>query len=344
MIGKYYRILDKGFIGLVDVMGSDACIEQAARTSYKKGTRKVSETETLLRMLMRHRHTTPFEMVELKWDIFLPMDAWRQAIRHRTFSVNESSTRYSEAFDETAATSPDKWRVQSKDNKQGSSGYLTEWPAGWEVRMTRDACEFEIRNEELGIFDLVRWNKIGPLTPGAYLSYLEKNDTEQVRHSYERGLALGVAREQARKNLTLSTYTRAFWKSNLHNLFHFLKLRTAPDAQLEIRAYADCMASIVKEVFPLSFKAWYDYAYGGVGYSLPERKLISSLLRTAGQYHITSQESYENFLKAYDIDVEKDYEKFGLTKREVKEFWSKFSSELPAKDFDIKKYTEIIPE
>ena len=126
--GKYYRVLDKGYVGLVDFMGEDSSIVQAARTSYGKGTKKASEDKNLIRYLLRHKHTTPFEMCELKFHVKVPMDCWRQWIRHRMSSTNEYSTRYSEAIDDMACTDPAEWRLQSGTNKQGSSGFITEWP------------------------------------------------------------------------------------------------------------------------------------------------------------------------------------------------------------------------
>ena len=195
---KKFQVLDDGFVCLVDVMGDDAAVTQAARVSYGEGTRKVSDDRTLIRYLMRHRHSTPFEMAEIKLLVRVPMDCWRQWIRHRTANVNEYSTRYSIAIDAAQATPPNEWRTQAESNRQGSDGLLDE-------------------------------------TLGAELTASEKELQEMSRRVYQERLDKGVAREQARKDLPLSTYTEAYWKVDLHNLLHFLALRMDSHAQLEIR-------------------------------------------------------------------------------------------------------------
>jgi len=220
---KKFPVLDDGFVCLVDVMGSDAAVVQAARVSYGEGTKRVSDDRTLIRYLMRHRHTTPFEMAELKFLVRVPMDIWRQWIRHRTASVNEYSTRYSVAIDAAHRTAADEWRMQSQANRQGSQGRLAA--------------------------DL-----------GAELSAEEKELQDRLREVYQRRLSLGIAREQARKDLPLSTYTEAYWKIDLHNLLHFLELRLDPSAQLEIRQYARVLGEeIVAPLFPMTWEAFQDY-------------------------------------------------------------------------------------
>src|SRR5262245_58039165 len=185
---KKFPVLDDGFVCLVDLMGDDQAIVQAARVSYGEGTRKVSDDRGLIRYLLRHRHTTPFEMAELKLLVRVPMDCWRQWIRHRTANVNEYSTRYSLAIDAAQSTAPDEWRTQATGNRQGSG-------------------------EMLGTAD------------GARLSAAEAEYQDKARALYNERIELGVAREQARKDLPLSTYTEAYWKIDLHNLLHFLALR-----------------------------------------------------------------------------------------------------------------------
>src|SRR5690242_7146820 len=199
-----FPVLDDGFVCLVDVMGDDQAVVQAARVSYGEGTRKVSDDRGLIRYLLRHRHTTPFEMVEIKFLVRVPMDAWRQWIRHRTANVNEYSTRYSVAIDAAQRTSPSQWRLQSADNRQGSAGFL-------------------------------------PQSQGEALTRGETELQDLARRTYDARLAAGVAREQARKDLPLSTYTEAYWKVDLHNLLHFLRLRMDDHAQQEIREYAEVM-------------------------------------------------------------------------------------------------------
>jgi thymidylate synthase (FAD) len=216
-------VLDDGFVCLVDVMGDDQAVVQAARVSYGEGTRQVSDDRGLIRYLMRHRHTTPFEMAEIKLLVRVPMDTWRQWIRHRTASVNEYSTRYSLAIDATQHTPVDEWRSQATHNRQGSAGQLDPQLGG---QLSAEEAQFQ----------------------------------EQARRLYEQRIERGVAREQARKDLPLSTYTEAYWKIDLHNLLHFLALRMDAHAQWEIRSYAVTIGEqIVRPLFPLVWEAFVDY-------------------------------------------------------------------------------------
>lgn len=223
IIGKKFPVLNDGHVMLVDYMGDDSSIVQAARVSYGKGTKRVSEDRGLIRYLMRHRHTTPLEMCEIKLRIRVPMDAWRQYIRHRTANVNEYSTRYSIAIDVCQETEPHEWRLQSTDNKQGSKGFA---------------------DKEIG----------------EKLTKRERDFHKLARDVYEERLADGIAKEQARKDLPLSNYTEAYWKCDLHNLFHFLSLRMDKHAQKEIRDYANVIGlEIVKRWCPMAWEAFVDY-------------------------------------------------------------------------------------
>ena len=233
-------VLSDGFVTLVDVMGTDSDIVQAARVSYGKGTKKVSDDRNLIRYLMRHRHTTPFEMVEIKFLVRVPMDCWRQWIRHRTANVNEYSTRYSEAID--SMDTADEWRLQSSSNKQGSEGVMTDVV---QKHLTDRELEFHQHAKEI---------------------YLERLDAN-------------VAREQARKDLPLSNYTEAYWKCDLHNLFHFLSLRLDAHAQLEIREYAKVIALIVKELFPISWEAFVDYRLNSMFLSSQEVDALKNTIK-----------------------------------------------------------------
>jgi thymidylate synthase (FAD) len=238
---KKFPVLDDGFVCLVDAMGDDPAIVQAARVSYGEGTRRVSDDRTLIRYLMRHQHTTPFEMVDLKLLIRVPMDCWRQWIRHRTASVNEYSTRYSIAIDAAQTTPPDGWRLQAAGNRQGSEGVLDD-PLG--ADLTAEEVEFQRRAREL----------------------------------YRRRLQLGISREQARKDLPLSTYTEAYWKIDLHNLFHFLCLRMDSHAQQEIRHYAAIIGhQIVRPLFPLAWEAFVDYRIEGMHLTRLDREVVQRL-------------------------------------------------------------------
>lgn len=241
ILGIQFSVLDQGFVRVVDYMGNDQSIVQAARVSYGKGTKKISEDRGLIRYLLRHSHTTPFEMCEIKFHVRVPMDCWRQWIRHRMSSTNEYSTRYSEAIDACQVTPPDKWRAQSKNNKQGSGDYLTEWPEEYVKTLTTPPDQ--------------------SLTVGDSLSFGERVIQKQIRDEYERRLKLGVAKEQARKDLPLSTYTEAYWKIDLHNLLHFLSLRMDSHAQKEIRDYANAIGEIVSRWVPITWEAFNDYNF-----------------------------------------------------------------------------------
>lgn len=230
ILGVPFKVLDQGFVRVVDYMGTDESIVQAARVSYGKGTKKVSEDRGLIRYLLRHSHTTPLEMCVIKFHVKVPMDCWRQWIRHRMSSVNEYSTRYSEAIDACQETAPEEWRIQSKNNKQGSAGLLTDM----------DGCEY---------------------TP-AYFSEEEKKFQKAARDLYENRLKAGIAKEQARKDLPLSNYTEAYWKIDLHNLLHFLSLRMDKHAQKEIRDYANVIGNeIVSKWVPFAWEAFNDYNF-----------------------------------------------------------------------------------
>lgn len=243
ILGVAFPVLDDGFVRVVDYMGDDRAIVQAARVSYGAGTKHVQEDRALIRYLMRHRHTTPFEMCELKLHVRVPMDAWRQWIRHRTASVNEYSTRYSLAIDAAVETAPEAWRLQSGENRQGSAGLL----------------------------DAER---------GAALSSQEREVHRLAREAYEVRLALGVAREQARKDLPLCTYTEAYWKVDLHNLLHFLGLRMDLHAQEEIRAYASVIGhEIVKRWVPLSWEAFLDHSFLSLSLSRAEAEVLGFVAR-----------------------------------------------------------------
>ena len=260
---KKFPVLDDGFVCLVDVMGDDQSVVQAARVSYGEGTRQVSDDRALIRYLMRHRHSTPFEMAEIKFLVRVPMDTWRQWIRHRTANVNEYSTRYSLAIDSAQQTPPDEWRSQATNNRQGSGDLLSR-----EV--------------------------------GEDLSASEQKLHEDSRRLYERRIELGVAREQARKDLPLSTYTEAYWKIDLHNLLHFLALRMDSHAQWEIRQYATALGEgIVRPLFPLVWEAFVDFRQEGMFLSRQDRDVVRRLLArlaTSGR----SQATDEDFLAVQD--------------------------------------------
>jgi thymidylate synthase (FAD) len=259
---KKFPVLNDGFVCLVDVMGNDSSIVQAARVSYGEGTKKVSDDRTLIRYLMRHRHSTPFEMAEIKILVRVPMDCWRQWIRHRTANVNEYSTRYSIAIDSAQRTPPDQWRVQATSNRQGSDGFLPD---------------------ELG----------------QELSAAEDQLHADLAATYKARLDAGVAREQARKDLPLATYTEAYWKIDLHNMLHFLSLRMDSHAQSEIRDYATTIGEqIVKPLFPLVWEAFTDYRAGGQFLSRLDREVIQQLMATGAEQSLSPPFDEDAFLAA----------------------------------------------
>ncbi|MDX1961007.1 MAG: FAD-dependent thymidylate synthase [Leptospiraceae bacterium] len=287
ILGVPFKVLDDGFIRVVDYMGNDEAIVQAARVSYGKGTKKIHEDRGLIRYLLRHRHTTPFEMCELKIHIRIPMDAWRQWIRHRTANVNEYSTRYSLAIDSTQKTPVDSWRMQSQGNRQGSSGFF-------ETEVGESFSKEEKELHELS-------NKI-------YLSRIEK----------------GMAREQARKDLPLSTYTEAYWKVDLHNLLHFVSLRMDEHAQLEIREYAKVLGEkIIKEWCPIAWEAFMDYNFHSTHLSRIEIEMIR-LIQEGNEEKI--------FARAVEfglLDSEKGKEKKSREREELEEKLSELGIRIP---------------
>mgnify|MGYP003333529382 CR=1 FL=1 len=257
---KKFPVLDDGFVALVDCMGDDGSVVQAARVSYGEGTRKVSDDRQLIRYLMRHAHTTPFEMAELKFVVRVPMDCWRQWIRHRTASVNEYSTRYSLAIDSMQTTADDEWRSQATNNRQGSAGLV-------------------------------------PAAEGHTLTQSEAALQGMARRVYEERLAAGIAREQARKDLPLSTYTEAYWKIDLHNLLHFLALRMDSHAQLEIRRYAETIGhEIVAKLFPLCWEAFLDYRVQAMRLT----RLDQGVIRRLAERGRPLPSSHDDFLAAQD--------------------------------------------
>ena len=243
ILGKKLPVLDDGFIRVIDYLGSDASIVQAARVSYGKGTKTVSTDRNLIRYLLRNNHTSPFEMCEIKLHVRVPMDVWRQWIRHRTANVNEYSTRYSIAIDSQHKTEPTQWRFQDHINKQSSVNNI---PKEIGVLLTRD---------EIALHKL-------------------SNTT------YQKRLETGVAREQARKDLPLSTYTEAYWKIDLHNLLHFLELRMNKKAQYEIRQYANIIGNdIVSKWCPYTWEAFCIYRLNSISFSTTEQDILNLIIR-----------------------------------------------------------------
>lgn len=247
-------VLDHGFIRVVDYMGDDAAIVQSARVSYGKGTRKISQDEGLIRYLMRHRHTSPFEMCEIKLHVKLPIFVARQWIRHRTANVNEYSARYSILDKEFYTPAPEQLSVQSASNKQGRGEVLSA---------DANAAALEILQRDASqAFDSYE--------------YLLNEDGAGAPRDPERP---GLARELARIGLPLSAYTQWYWKTDLHNLFHFMALRADAHAQYEIRVYADVMRDIAARWTPLAAKAFEDYRLYGAELSRQALAVVRARLR-----------------------------------------------------------------
>jgi thymidylate synthase (FAD) len=268
------KVLDYGFIVLEETMGSDKAIVKAARVSYGAGTKKVSEDRGLLRYLLRHYHTTPFEMCEAKFLVKMPIFVMRQWIRHRTANVNELSGRYSELPEEFFL--PDQWRGQSKTNKQGG--------------------------EEPIEYQYPHMSGMGEYAMAEKVAFGE----------YHERLKAGVSKELARTCLPVSTYTTAYWKCDLHNIMHFLRLRLDKHAQYEIRVYAEAIYKLLQPKFPMAFEAFEDYRVQAKAFSRMEMQILKALLPYA-----PTEKDILALLEAKKID---------LSKREVTELVAKLKS------------------
>jgi len=288
ILGRYFPILDHGFVSLVDYMGSDEDVERAARVSYGYGTRKTSQTRGLIRYLRRHHHTTPSEMVELKFHCAMPMFVARQWIRHRTASVNEYSGRYSLLPMLFYTPEETQFQAQSATNRQGRAGTSLD-------ALYPDAVD--------------RWER----------------GRREAASGYEWLVEQDVARELARIDLPLSVYTQWYWKIDLHNLLHFLRLRVDPHAQYEIRAYASVMAGMVQRVAPLSYEAWLDYDHGGARLSRGELAALRRLVRV-------SDDGLAGSGERLDRDA---LGACGLAAREIDELLAKLRDAPPAGDFAL---------
>lgn len=246
-------VLDHGFVRVIDYMGTDSAIVQAARVSYGKGTKKTREDAGLIRYLLRHRHTTPFEMCEIKFHIKLPIFVARQWIRHRTANVNEYSGRYSIMDKEFYVPRPEHLAAQSTSNRQGRGDVLEGAEAARALEILKgDAATAYEHYEEL----------------------LNGNEEGAVFDANKQGLA----RELARMNLPVNFYTQWYWKIDLHNLMHFLALRADAHAQYEIRVYAEVMLDILKKWVPTTYQAFMDYRMGAAELSAPGLAIVRRML------------------------------------------------------------------
>ncbi len=247
-------ILDHGFIRVVDYMGDDTSIVQAARVSYGKGTKKVSTDAGLIKYLMRHWHSTPFEMCEIKYHVKLPIFIARQWIRHRTANVNEYSARYSILDKEFYLPNTENLAAQSQSNRQGRGDVLQGEQAKKVLELLKNDAEQTYNNYEMML-------------------------NERYDGSVINEKEIGLARELARMNLTLNTYTQWYWKTDLLNLMNFLRLRADHHAQYEIRTYADAMLNTLKKWVPITYEAFMDYRVGGTEVSAKGKIILQKLIK-----------------------------------------------------------------
>jgi thymidylate synthase (FAD) len=297
ILGLYFPVLDHGFVSLVDYMGTDDDVERAARVSYGYGTRKRSQTRGLIRYLRRHKHTTPSEMVELKFHCCMPIFIARQWIRHRTANVNELSGRYSLIPMLFYSPPAEQVQTQTRRNNQGRSGEAVDAPLRAEAER--------------------RWTAIRTGAAEAY-EWLTGQD---------------VARELARIDLPLSTYTQWYWKIDLHNLLHFLTLRVDRHAQWEIREFGRVMAGMLKRVAPLSYEAWIDYDVCGTHVSRAELDLLRSVLTPDAEGGLRSVASHLPRKDLIDRGL--------ITPRELDELVDKLrATEVPDFELDL---TRAVP-
>ncbi len=246
-------VLDHGFVRVIDYMGDDAAVVQAARVSYGRGTKAVTEDRGLIRYLMRHRHSTPFEMCEIKYHVKLPIFVARQWIRHRTANVNEYSARYSILDREFYIPAPEQLAAQSVSNRQGRGAVLQGEEAARVLELLREDAS---RN---------------------YDHYVDMLNEDEAGNPVDPSRP-GLARELARMNLTLNAYTQWYWKTDLHNLFHFLSLRADAHAQYEIRVYAEAMLDTVQAWVPHCFEAFRDFRLGAVTFSAGMLGVVKAML------------------------------------------------------------------
>lgn len=282
--GKYFRILDHGFVSLVDYMGDDIAVAQAARVSYGAGTKGTKDDRGLLRYMLKHGHTSPFEQVILKFHVKLPVFVARQLIRHRTASVNEYSMRYSLPVMQFYMPQPKDMGTQSKKNKQGRSEPVS-------------AQQAELIHN--------KWKEM-QMSAVEFYEYLTSQEVD-------------MAREISRIGLPLSIYTEWYWTIDLHNLLHFLSLRCDGHAQWEIQQFSNIKAAMVRRVAPMAYEAWIDYKFQSHTFSRMEMLVLREMLRNPVRRSFKIIEAHQ---KSIDTDpwITKRCEELGMGKREIDEF------------------------
>jgi thymidylate synthase (FAD) len=298
---RYLPVLDHGFVGLVDHMGDDAAIVSAARVSYGNGTKSVREDRGLIRYLVRHKHTSPLEMCEVKLHLKLPIFVMRQLVRHRTSSLNEYSGRYSVLTDEMYVPNVANILPQSKMNKQGRDGTLSESDA---------------KNAQLIIQNATSHSH------EVYKALLNEADGNSMGFSADFPEE-GVARELARIVMPVAGYTELYWKQNLHNLFHMLKLREDSHAQWEIQEFARAIYALIKPLFPAACEAYEDYIRDSKSLSGMEVELMQALIHRSNEFDLSFKEAYDHITSQFDTEAE-FLDHFRMSKRELIEFKNTF--------------------
>lgn len=292
---NYIKVLDKGFVGLVDHMGSDADIAKSARVSYSNGTKTVRQDAGLIRYLVRHEHSSPIEMAEVKFHIKMPMFVARQIIRHRTSSINEVSARYSEMVDDFYIPELENLQPQSKVNNQGRSGSFDIDQAQKYQDMIKQAC-----------YD-------------SYQTY-----KELIRPLDEENGELGLARELSRMVLPVNLYTEFYWKQDLRNLLHLIKLRADSHAQWEIQQYANAMYNLIQPLYPETIRAFDDFKRNTTTITSYEKELLKLVLKEDG---VNFDSKVENHIRWHYSSRKMFLEQWNISERELKEFkntWSDF--------------------
>lgn len=297
---RYVPVLDHGFVGLVDTMGDDAAIVSAARVSYGNGTKSVREDRGLIRYLVRHKHTSPLEMCEVKLHLKLPIFVMRQLVRHRTSSLNEYSGRYSVLTDEMYIPNLENIQPQSTLNKQGRGGVMEASDQLAAQKLIRKATE-----DSYTIYK----NLLGEGTLEEHFGFSDE---------YE-----GMTRELARSVMPVAGYTELYWKQNLHNLFHMLKLREDSHAQWEIQEFARAIYKLIKPIFPAACEAYEDYIRDSKTFSGMEVELLQALVTRSNEFDLSFSEAYDHIQAQFDTEAE-FLDHFRMSKRELTEFKTTF--------------------
>jgi thymidylate synthase (FAD) len=297
---NYTKVLDLGFVGLIDVMGDDSSIVQAARTSYGKGTKSVMEDRGLIRYLMKNHHTSVFEMVEFKFHIKLPIFVMRQHVRHRTANLNEYSGRYSVMTDEFYIPEPHRLQSQSVVNKQGSGGAL-------------GGAELE------AVHDLIKH-----MSTESYKSYLTLINDPQSEDYWPIEGRQGLSRELSRIILPQNNYTECYWKIDLKNLLHYIRLRADSHAQWEIQEFARALGKFVQAKCPIAFEAFEDYMEHAVSLSRMDQVLLQDVIKSSNVNQLNFKQAYALILNLF-ASKEEFTKNYRMSKREITEFEAKWN-------------------